>query len=46
MVLGNSEFKEVKKLPTQAPIILYYTPDKKLVMQCDGSKLALSVALI
>ncbi|KAL9987078.1 hypothetical protein ACROYT_G001320 [Oculina patagonica] len=46
---GNAEdkaFNEVKQLVTQAPILVYYSPDKELVIQCDASSLGIGAALM
>ena len=46
---GDAEdkaFNEVKQLVTQAPALVYYSPNKELVIQCDASSLGLGVVLM
>ena len=42
----DKAFNEVKQLVTQAPILAYYSPDKELVIQCDGSSLGIGAGLM
>ena len=44
--IEDKAFREVKQLVTQAPILAYYHPDKKLVIQCDASSLGLGAVLM
>ena len=39
-------FKEIKALITQAPVLAYYDPNKKLTIQCDASGRGLGAALL
>ena len=42
----DKAFDEVKQLVTQAPVLAYYSPDKKLVIHCDASSLGLGAVLM
>ena len=46
---GDAEekaFDEVKQLVTRAPVLVYYSPDKELIIQCDASSLGLNAVLM
>jgi hypothetical protein len=42
----KSAFEEIKLLITKAPILAYYDPQKKLVLQCDASNKGLGATLL
>lgn len=39
-------FENVKKHVTEAPLLKYYNPDEKLIMQCDASEKGLGATLM
>ena len=41
----ETAFLEIQRLVSEAPILSYYDPGKKLVLQCDASQKGLGVAL-
>ena len=41
-----SDFEEIKLLITKAPILAYYDPQKKLVLQCNASNKGLGATLL
>ena len=46
---GDAEekaFDKVKQLVTQAPVLVYYSPDKELIIQCNASSLGLNAVLM
>ena len=42
----DKAMKEIKKLLTEAPILVYYDPSKELVIQCDASSKGLHVGAV
>ena len=42
----DKAFKEVQKIITKAPILIYYNPSSPLAIQCDASQKAVGAALL